>query len=107
MPAILGSVSTARRLVAGLTVSALALLVLSVVAGFEEPHDALLVIAALFLAGIPLVVVAHLTFTRELAAADKRIWRRALTGKRALVAWAEYLTCDDLHVTAARLQDKS
>jgi hypothetical protein len=77
-------------------------LALTVLFGFEEPNTALLVLSSTLLLAAIVAVFVHLTVNRVLNREQKRIWLHQLTGRRAVSAWAEYLTCDDLPAAATR-----
>lgn len=78
-----------------LTIAGAAVLALTVFIGFEEPNGLLLLISAILMFAAPVAMFAHLALTDELSPVEKRIWLRALTGRRALVAFSVYLTCAD------------
>ena len=78
-----------------LTIAGAATLALTVFIGFEEPNELLLLISAIFMFASPVAMFAHLAMTDELSQAEKRIWLRALIGRRALAAWSVYMTCAD------------
>jgi len=94
------SVTHLRTLVTVLFVFAMAGLVLAVVLGFEEPNNTLLLLSSGLLLTVIVAVFAHLGVTEELNRSEKRIWLAQLTGRKAPLAWSEYLTCDDLRAAA-------
>jgi hypothetical protein len=95
-----------RALVAVLFACSMAGFVLTMVFGFEEPNEPLLLASSGLLLTAIAAVFAHLGFTRTLNRPQKRIWLRLLTGRRAASAWSEYLSCDDLAATAGRLGEQ-
>jgi hypothetical protein len=94
------SVTLLRTLVTVLFVFAMAGLVLTVVLGFEEPNDTLLLISSSLLLTAIVAVFAHLAVTKELNRSEKRIWLARLTGRKAPWALSDYLSCEDLRATA-------
>jgi hypothetical protein len=96
------SLTLLRALVTVLSICAMAALVLTALFGFEEPNDTLMLLSSGLLLTAIAAVFAHLGFTRSLNRSQKRIWFRQLTGRRAVRAWSEYLTCDDLRAAAIR-----
>jgi len=91
-----------RGLVAVLFVCAMAGLGLTAVFGFEEPDNTLLFLSSGLLLIAIVAVFAHLGVTRVLSRSQKRIWLQQLVGRRAIWAWPEYLSCDDLRAAATR-----
>lgn len=89
-----------RALVTFLSLAATMGLVLTALSGFEEPNDVLLLLSSGLLLVAVVAVFAHLGATRLVEPALKRVWFQQLVGRRALSAWAEYLTCEDLRATA-------
>ena len=100
------SLTFLRALVTVLFVFAMAGLVLTVVLGFEEPNNTLLLLSSGLLLTAIVAVFAHLGVTEELNRSEKRIWLAQLTGRRATWAWSEYLTCDDLRAAAVSFVDE-
>jgi len=96
------SLTLVRALVTVLFVCAMAGLVLTAVFGFEQPNNTLLLLSSGLLLTAIVAVFAHLGLTRVLNRSQKRLWFHQLTGRRAVWAWAEYLTCDDLRAAAMR-----
>jgi hypothetical protein len=82
-------------------------LTLTVVLGFEEPNSVLLLLSSCLLLVPPAAAFAHLYLTRALTPQQRRIWFEQLTGRRALWAMGEYLTCDDVIAAAARFKEQS
>jgi hypothetical protein len=81
---------------------------LTVLLGFEEPNAWLLLIAASLALVAPVVVLAHLAFTRELSREEKRMWVRELTGVSAAPALADYLRASDHRTALAqRLRERA
>lgn len=99
------SLTILRALVTVLFLCAMAGLALTAVFGFEEPNSTLLLLSSGMLLTAILAVFVHLGVNRVLDRAQKRIWLHELTGRRALSAWAEYLTCDDLGAAAVRYSE--
>jgi hypothetical protein len=100
------SVTRLRTVVTVLFVFAIAGLVLTVVFGFEEPNNTLLLLSSGLLLTAILAVFAHLAVTEELNRSEKRIWLAQLTGRKAPWALCEYLTCDDLRATAVSFVER-
>jgi hypothetical protein len=86
-----------------LTLVGAAALAVTVLLGFEEPNGLLLLIASILLFAAPVTMLTHLAMTNELTREEKRIWLRALTGRRALAACSIYLTCGDRREAIRRL----
>jgi hypothetical protein len=103
----LGSVTLLRAIVTALVVCGMAGLLLMALFGFEEPNRALLLLSSGLLTTAVVAVFVHLAANRVLNGSQKRIWLRQLTGRRALFAWAEYLTCEDLRAAAHRLSERT
>jgi hypothetical protein len=101
------SVTLLRGLVTVLFVCAMAGLVLTALFGFEEPNNTLVLLSSGLLFTATLAVFAHLGVTRVLTRSQKRIWLNQLTGRRAIWAWREYLTCDDLRAAAIRFAEQA
>src|SRR5687768_10713573 len=89
-----------RPIVSGLFICAFAGLVLTAVFGFEEANGNLLLLSASLLLTAILVVFVHLGVTAALSGPQRRLWLMRLTGRGAIWAFGEYLTCDDLRATA-------
>lgn len=70
-------------------------LVVTLLIGFETPHNGLLWFSAICLLAPPVGVFIHLTATHDLSRSQKRAWLQALIGKRAPWAFAEYLCSSD------------
>lgn len=96
------SLTILRAMVSVLFLCAMTGLALTGLFGFEEPNTALLVLSSTLLLTAILAVFVHLAVNRVLNREQKRIWLHRLTGRRALSAWAEYLSCDDLPAAATR-----
>ena len=75
-------------------------LVLTCVFGFETPNTALFAMSSVLTLAVPLAMLWHLTATRALTTAEKRIWLGELTGTEAWSAMAEYMSSPDLSVSA-------
>ena len=101
------SLTLLRAVVTALLVCAMAGLALTVVFGFEEANNTLLFLSSGLLLMSIVAVFAHLGVSRTLNSAQKRIWLCELTGRRAVRAWSEYLTCDDLGVAAIRFAEEA
>jgi hypothetical protein len=99
------SLAFLRALVSVLFVCSITGLMLTVVFSFEEPNTVLLLGSAGLLVTAVVSVFAHLALSRTLNGAQKRRWLGLLTGRRAVSAWAEYLSCDDLRAAASRLSE--
>jgi hypothetical protein len=91
-----------RLTVTALFVCGIAGLLLTAVLGFEAPNDILIGASAALLCGAALTLFVHLAVTRTLTGAQKRMWFRHLTGRRAPWAWSDYMTADDLGAAAVR-----
>lgn len=100
------SLALLRALVTVLFLCGMAGLVLTAVFSFEEPNDMLLLLSSGLLVTAVLAVFVHLGANRRLTRSQKRMWLRQLTGRRALSAWAEYLTCDDLRGATIRFAEE-
>lgn len=100
------SATVLRALVTVLFVSAMALLGLTALFGFEEPDDTLLLLASGLLFAAIVAVFTHLWVTPILSRAQKRTWLQQLAGRRAPWALAEYLTCDNLAAAAVRFSEE-
>ena len=94
------SVTLLRSVVTVLVVFAMAGFLLTLVLGFEEPNEALLLLSSGLMVTAVLAVFAHLAVTQELNRSEKRIWLARLTGRKAPWAFSDYLNCEDLHATA-------
>lgn len=101
------SVMRLRTLVSVLFVFAMAGFVLTVVFGFEEPNNILVLLSSGLLLTAIMAMFAHLAVTEELSRSEKRIWLAHLIGRKAPWAWSEYLTCDDLRATVLKFEDES
>ena len=95
-----------RALVITLFVCSMAGLVLTMVFSFEEPNNALLLGSSTLLLMAIVSVFAHVALTGTLNRSQKRTWLRLLTGRKAVRAWAEYLSSDDPRAAAARLRNE-
>ncbi len=71
--------------------------------GFEEPNDTLLLLSSGFSVAPVVALFVHLTLTRALTPAQRRIWLRQLTSRRAPWAFGEYVSCADLGSVASRI----
>lgn len=91
-----------RAIVTVLLVCATAGLVLTMVFGFEEPNNTLLLLSSGLLLSAIAAVFVHLGVTRRLNRSEKRTWLRQLTGRRAVRAWREYLVSGDVRGAAIR-----
>jgi hypothetical protein len=83
------------RISVGLSVFGLGATVVMLVLGFETPHTGLLRLSAFCVFSTPLAVLVHLAATTDLTNSQKRIWLRALLGRKAPWAFAEYLRTAD------------
>jgi O-antigen/teichoic acid export membrane protein len=104
--AAMDSLTVLRALVTVLSICAVVGLVLTALFGFEEPNDTLLLLSSGLLLTAVAAVFVHLGFTRSLNRSQKRMWLHHLTGRRAVRAWAEYLSCDDLRDAAIRFGEE-
>ena len=75
-----------------LSMLGLAGLVVLVALGFEEANPVLLASAAAALLVPLLATLLHLASSRELTAAQKRAWLRALFSRHAAWAWPSYFS---------------
>jgi hypothetical protein len=91
-----------RRTVPPLSIVGLSGVFLTFWFGFEEPNVWLAVLSVAMLLTAPLAAILHLTFTRTLSAADRRIWWNDFTGADMWSALSEYLSSTDLSATAQR-----
>lgn len=92
------------KILAPLTVVGVVAMAVTLLLGFEEPNGILLLISSILMFTAPAAMLAHLTLTSELTPGEKRIWLRALTGRRAPAAWSEYLTCRNRRDAIGRLR---
>src|SRR5918993_1064697 len=100
------SVTLLRAVVTVLVVFAMAGVLLTLVLGFEEPNNALLLLSSGLMLTAVLAVFAHLALTSELNRSEKRIWLARLTGRKAPWAFGDYLNSDDLRATGGdRVQE--
>jgi hypothetical protein len=90
-----------------LTAAGFVALAITVIFGFEEANGMMLLIASLLLFAAPAAVLVQLTFTHDLTSEEKRLWLRALTGRRALQAWSVYLGCSDRRRALSQLGPKA
>jgi hypothetical protein len=97
------SVALLRRFVTALCLCSMVGLVLTVAFSFEEPNAALLFGSSVLLLTAVVSVFAHVALTRTLSRSQKRLWLQLLTGRRAVSAWTEYLSSDDLSAAATRV----
>jgi hypothetical protein len=77
-------------------------LLLTLTLGFETPNTALLAVSAPLIFAAPLAALWHFVTTRTLTSAEKRIWKRELTGAEAFSALSEYMRSTDLRASAQR-----
>src|SRR5262245_24433691 len=70
--------------------------------GFEEPDVWLATLSAAMVLAAPLAVVLHLTFTRTLSPADRRVWWNDLASGEVWSALSEYLSSPNLTASAQR-----
>ena len=75
-------------------------LALTCALSFETPNTALFVISSVLTFAVPLAMLWHLTVTRALSSAEKRLWLRELTGTEAWSAMSEYMSSTDLSASA-------
>jgi hypothetical protein len=99
------SLTLLRALMTVLFVCAMAGLLLTALFGFEEPNNILLLLSSGLLLTAIAAVFIHLAVNRQLTRSQKHIWLRHLTGRRALFAWTEYLTCNDLPAAARQFSE--
>ena len=95
------------KIFAPLTVVGVVAMTVTLLLGFEEPNGILLLISSILLFTAPVAMLAHLALTHELTPGEKRIWLRALTGRRAPAAWSAYLTCRNRRDAIGRLAQPS
>ena len=93
--------NTVLRALPLLSAAGLDCFVVAVAIGFEEPNGALLLLSIPLLLCTPVGVLAHVCLTRELDKKQRRVWLRALTGRRWLWTFPEYLSSPD-RATAAK-----
>jgi len=72
-----------------------ALLVANLALSFEEPHWAMLAMAAVLLMAAPLGILVHLAITSEITPAEKRMWLSALAGRKGSSLFAAYFNRAD------------
>ena len=68
----------------------LLVLIVNLAFSFEEPHEALVVAAAVLLMAAPLGMALHLGTTRELTPVEKRLWLAGLASWSAPSLFAAY-----------------
>jgi hypothetical protein len=78
-----------------LSLLGLALLVANIALSFEEPHWAMLTVAALLLVAAPLGILLHMAITSEMTPAEKRMWLSALAGPKGPSLFAAYFSATD------------
>jgi hypothetical protein len=69
---------------------------------FEEPNEALLTLSSALVVAVPAGLLVHLSLTRGLTRAEKRMWIRELTGPRVASALSDYITATDRRATLLR-----
>jgi hypothetical protein len=67
-------------------------LAVNLILSFEEPHPGLLTACAILLLAAPLAMVTHFIVTPELTPTEKRLWVRALRGRRSVRVIAAYFS---------------
>ena len=90
-----------------LTAAGFVVLAVTVIVGFEEANGTMLLVSSLLLFAAPAAVLAQVTFTHDLTREEKRLWLRALGGRRALKAWSVYLACSDRRGALSQLATKT
>ena len=95
------------RILALLTIVGVVAMAVTMLLGFEEPNGILLLVSSILMFTTPVAMLAHLALTHELTPEEKRIWLRALTGRRAPAAWSVYLTCGNRREGIGRLTPPS
>jgi len=90
-----------------LTIVGAVAMAVTMLLGFEEPNGILLLVSSILLFAAPVAMLAHLALTHELTAEEKRIWFRALTGRRALAACSMYLSGGNRREAIGRLTQPS
>ena len=85
-----------------LSVAGLAGLIITPLAGFEEPASGLLLVSSVLTLAAPIATLVHLSVTKELTRHEKGIWMRQLTGPRAPRVFSMYLTSRDRSAVAER-----
>ena len=78
----------------------------TVLVGFEEPNNTLLLVSTVLVLAAPLAALVHLGLTTELTRQEKRAWIRGFTGPRAPRVLSDYLTCRDRRATARQLAEQ-
>ena len=82
-------------------------LLLTLLLSFEEPNSTLLLLSSVLVLATPGAVLVHLAATRDLSPAEKRIWIRELTSRRAGSALSAYLVSSDRSADASRFQHEA
>ena len=72
-----------------------ATLVANLMLSFEEPHWAMLNVAALLIIAAPLGVLVHLAATSELTRDEKRMWVEALASRKGPALFAAYFNAGE------------
>jgi hypothetical protein len=98
---------TFRNVVLTASLLGLAGIALSVLLPFEEPDHALLVLSSALVFTPIASVFAHVKLTGALTRGQRRMWLRQLTGRKAVWALGDYLTCEDLGSAADRFGSES
>lgn len=101
--------STNRALEAAVVLSVVGMtgLAMTVLIGFEEPNNTLLLFSTILALAAPAAMLVHLSVTKELTRQEKRIWIQELTGPRAPWVFSEYLTCHDRRAIAERFVEEA
>ena len=90
------------NLLAGLTVTGIMGLLVTMVLGFEEPHTPMLLVAGAMTLAAPIAVLVHLRVTRGLTHEEKLIWLKEFRSANIWSAFSEYLSSTDLSEGAER-----
>lgn len=80
---------------------------LSVLLAFEEPSHILLLLSSALVFTPIAGVFAHVKLTGALTPRQRRLWLHQLTGRRAVRAFSDYLSCDDLGSAADKFGPES
>lgn len=102
-----GSTNRALEAAVVLSVAGMTGLAMTVLIGFEEPNNTLLLFSTILALAAPAAMLVHLSATKGLTRQEKRIWIQELTGPRAPWVFSEYLTCHDRRATAERFVEEA
>jgi uncharacterized membrane protein len=91
-----------KGILAVLTLIGIVGIVVTTVAGFEEPQMTMLLASVAMVLAAPIAALVHLSTTRTLTNDEKWIWLREFGSARAWSALSEYLSSTNLSESADR-----